>query len=247
MRHDPIIFNHVSSKSIGLTVLDSTMATPPEKRIQRFLVPGRDGELYRDSGNYKDIEIKVTLGFKTDDAGEWNKKYRDIKEWLRIKKNGSRLILGNDLEYFYKVKAVKLATPERVAFRYGEMIVTFTADPYQYLVDGENPIAIRSGDHFYTPFDCNPVYKITGEGTIHLNVNDESGSMLSANVGGNITIDTDRLLCYRATEQGIVYANSDLGGLKEIKDLRFKAGDNFIRMMNWGDKTVELIPNWRHL
>lgn len=247
MRYDPIIFNNTSSKSLGLIVLDDTIVPPPEKRVKTYKVPGRDGELYQDTDSYNDISIKVTLGFKTDDTRAWNKKYRDIKEWLRIKKNGSRLILGNDLEYFYKVKAVKLATPERVAFRYGEMIVAFIADPYQYLSDGENPVVIKSGDNFYTPFACNPTYKITGEGTISINVNDESGSVLTANIGGNITIDTDRLLCYRTTPSGIVYANADLTGTKDILDLRFDEGENVVRMWNSSDKIVELIPNWRRL
>ena len=90
----------------------------------------------------------------------------------------------------------------------------------------------------YNPYDMSkPEYKITGEGLCALTVN---GKTMKANVGQNLTINTELMLSYR--EDGAIMNSSVTG---EYKDLYLKPGENRISVSSGFSITIK--PNWRYI
>ena len=93
---------------------------------------------------------------------------------------------------YNKVKLATIKGAERDSRIFGGIDVDFVCDPYTYLVSGD--IAIEPGTITNpTLVVSHPIYKIEGEGMCTLTVN---GKTMVANVGQNITIDTDRPVSY---------------------------------------------------
>ena len=90
----------------------------------------------------------------------------------------------------------------------------------------------------YNPYyEAHPMYKITGEGVCTLSVN---GQEMRANIGQNLTIDTERMIAYRT--DGIMN-NTAVSG--DYQDLYLREGSNQIEITAGFD--LKVIPNWRSI
>ena len=113
---------------------------------------------------------------------------------------------------------------------------TFICHGCQYLVDGAREQGVE--DVRYNPyFIAHPIYKITGEGVCYLEVN---GNTMKANVGQNLTIDTEGMIAYRADG---TLANMKVSG--NYEELYLLEGENEISITEGFD--LKIIPNWRCL
>lgn len=83
---------------------------------------------------------------------------------------------------------------------------------------------------------CHPTYKITAEGMCTLTVN---GNTMTANVGQNLTIDTDRMIAYRSDG---TLNNTQVKG--NYEDMYLLNGENEI---SFSGGELKVIPNWRCL
>ena len=223
-------FNGVTNKNIGL------YATRPNIPVAEYLsesytIPGRDGELISYLGGVSDIPIPVTFGF-FGHPNKWMDKFRAAKSWL-LKEKGT-LVLGDDQEYFYKVKKITFDEGVREVKDIGEFTVNFLCEGYQYLKQGKYDYDIS--DVLFNAYDfCKPVYKITGEGMCTLTVN---GKTMTANVGQNLTVDSDLMVAYR--KDGVIM-NTAVSG--NYEDLWLNTGANMITITDGFDLKIQ--PNWR--
>ena len=113
----------------------------------------------------------------------------------------------------------------------------FTVWPGTYLTDGMQEQTI-SGSRIDNQFDfCKPIYKISGEGVCTLSVN---GKSMTANIGQNLTIDTELMLAYRT--DGTLMTTSVNG---DYEDLWLSEGENTVTITN--GFTLTVIPRWRIL
>ncbi len=230
-----IFYNGESCKDVGLSVVSRPKIPIPEREHDTIKVEGRDGELHRDKGTYKDIEINISFNFVSKNPDVWAQDLRKVKKWLRSGKD-ERLILSDDPEYYYKVKKAVMSDTERKAKRVGNFEISFTCDPYMYRIDGQDEKQI--GDYLYNPYmEAQPVYKIYGSGTITLEVN---GNQVTAEVERQLNIDTKLEICYNAANE---ISNASLTG--KYEGLYLEEGDNNFKYTE-GFKVV-LVPNWREL
>lgn len=91
-------------------------------------------------------------------------------------------------------------------------------------------------DTFNPYIECHPTYKIAAEGMCTLKIN---GKTMTANVGQNLTIDTDRMIAYR--EDGTLN-NTKVSG--NYEDMYLQPGNNKIEFYGGN---LKVIPNWRCL
>ena len=90
---------------------------------------------------YKDIEVSISFNFVSKPS-EWENDFRRIKRWIN---SGSEILkFSDDLEVCYKVKRVRIDTPERVLKRLGKFTVIFACSPYVYFSDGMEEKRIRT-------------------------------------------------------------------------------------------------------
>jgi predicted phage tail component-like protein len=226
--------NGKNNTHVGILVANRPSIPAPEYSYNEIDIPGRDGNLYEEIGNINDITISISFVFICDPS-KWQDRFRNAKRWL-LEKKDNKLILGDDAGYFYKVKHTIINASERKVIESGEFDVDFICEGYNYLIEGQNKKSIK--DVLYNPYAvCHPTYLITGEGRCTLNVN---GRIMTANVGQNLTINTDLMLAYRTDG---TMQNTAITG--DYEEMYLKEGDNTISLSNGFN--IKIIPNWRCL
>lgn len=225
-------FNGITASSYKIHVEKRPNIPGKKEKIEYTEIAGREETLTYRQRFYEDVEIEVECSFK-ENQSDWNNKIREIRKWLR---GGGKLSLSDAADSFWKVKEVETGEFERPLKRYGVFQATFICSPFEYLKEGE--IERNAQEISYNPYEIShPVYKIEGEGYCTLTVN---GKTMKANVGQNLTIDTERMLAYR--EDGTLQ-NTQVTG--DYEDLYLQEGENEISVSSGFD--LKIIPNWRCL
>lgn len=225
-------FNNRNNVTLGVEVVTRPSIPAPQLRGEYIQIAGRDGSLFQTDGSYENIEINITLNFFRP-PNEWGDTYRQLKAWI----NGPGILrFSDDSSVFYKVKYSGISEMNRKT-RYGAIIeATFILDPFTYLDSGTailTPQEAKLNPYYLSK----PTYYITGQGTATLTVN---GNTMTALVGGNLTIDTERMVSYR--ENGPI-ENTSVTGYYD--DLYLLPGENEISITN--GFTLKVKPNYRSL
>ena|GEM_PF-222520 len=227
-------YNGTSSTELGIHILRRPDMPVPRPQIQEIQVEGRDGKLYRDKGTFEDVVFTIECNFLSTPEF-FAQKLREVKRWMYGLGSGE-LQLHDDFECFYAVKKAEIGNAERVLKQLGRFSLRFTCDPYSYLVEGTKERTLPTT--LYNAYELSkPIYKLAGDGIAELRVN---GNGITVEVQGEITIDTQRQLCY--------------SGKQEIRN-RYMAGDYAHLFLRPGDNTfsvssgftASIIPNWRTL
>lgn len=201
-------------------------------RREQIIIPGKDGVVYQSDGTFEPTEIEIAFNYIGKET-EWGKRWRKAQKWLS--NENVPLRFSDDDGYFFWISHVELEDNERTTRRIGNFTATFiTRDGLHYLNSGlreHEPDEIH-----WNPYEtAHPVYKITGEGMCTLEVN---GKQMTANVGQNLTIDTDRMLAYR--EDGTLQNTAVTGN---YEDLYLREGETEIKITTGFE--LKVIPNWR--
>lgn len=228
-----VIFNGETAKSHSAYIKERPSFLPGSKKYNEYELRGKDGISYEEDGTVEDIEISMTLSFSSDPE-QWHTVLRGIKRW--INSDGSmELSFSDDQDIFYKVKRTRFESIERIAKEIGELEVVFTCEGYQYLRTGswQTSTEIAQENPGVT---CKPLYIITANGMVYININD--GDQVAVNAAGTIYIDTDRMIAYRATKEIV---NARIMG--DYEDLWLLPGSNRINIS--GASVANVVPRWR--
>lgn len=227
-----VLFNGERCEDYGIFPVERPNIPAPSKDREEIVIPGSSGILTMDNKRYEPINISVEFNFLAK-ANEWNDMFRRAKRWLS---GSGELEFSDDAEYFYKVSYVNVDSCERDKKRIGRFAAEFICDPFTYLKNGKREY--DSSEVLYNPYyEAHPVYKIAGEGVCILSVN---GQEMKANVGQNLTIDTDRMLTFR--NDGVMN-NTAVSG--DYQDMYLQKGSNKIEISP--GFSLKVIPNWRTL
>lgn len=201
-------------------------------RMDEITIPGRDGVLYQSDGGYEPTEIPVTFNYIGRES-QWGERWRMAQKWLSAR--NSILRFSDDDGFFFRVSKVELDENDHSSARVGVFAAKFiTRDGLYYLNSGlrecaADEVTWNSGE------TAHPVYKITGEGSCTLTVN---GKKMTANVGQNLTIDTERMIAYR--KDGTLQNTAVTG---KYEELYLVEGANEVSISNGFE--LRIIPNWR--
>lgn len=230
-----IQFNNSNSYyDMGMKILDKVIIPYPKKKMEITSIPGSEGDLYIDTDGYEDIILPIS--FEVIDKIQIENKYRKIKRWLNSIED-DHLFLFDDMDYFYKVKFVEIPNNFETMFNlYGVADIKFICDPYTYSKRGEEEIELPPSLYNDTGYKSKPIYRITGEGLITLNVNSK---LITFNVGQELIIDTDLELIFRAGN----IENSRKTGKWE--DLYLMPGQNTLSYSGGRVDKITIQPNWR--
>lgn len=224
-----IIYGDKTNLDYNLYITSRPVKPSTEMQYEEIEIPGGE-TLYREK-YYKDIEITIPFNFASKSPNAWENEFRNIKRWLNSK--AETIKFSDDLEAFYKVKKVKIDTPERVIKKVGKFNVIFTCSPYVYFTDGACERNLTN-NLYNDNYIAQPIYRVVGEGLLKLNVNSKE---VTINVGQELIINTELGLCFR---NGIS-SNISLKG--NYNDLFLKEGDN---TFSWnGNFKIYITPNWR--
>lgn len=228
-----IEYNGMTGSSMDIYSKDLISLPAASANMTEIKLSGRDGTLYKWDGTYEANEIKIEFNY-IGPVERWHDRWRMAQIWLSA--HNSMLKISDDADFFYKVTHVTLDECSRTTKRIGNFTANFkTLDGLQYLVDGTREYDIK--DVLWNQYlTCHPTYKITAEGMCTLTVN---GNTMTANVGQNLTIDTDRMIAYRSDG---TLNNTQVTG--NYEDMYLLNGENEI---SFSGGELKVIPNWRYL
>lgn len=206
----------------------------PGEEVNYETIPGREGSLVVHTGTYPDWTITLHFEFIVKQVEDYESVFRDHCKWLR---NAEHISFTDAPDLLYRVKKVDILDIVRDEDVVGDFTCMFTVWPGTYLADGMKEQSF-DGTRVVNQYDfCKPIYKIVGEGECELSVNDVS---MVANVGQNLTIDTELMLAYR-TDGTLM--NTSVSG--DYEDLWLQEGENTVTITN--GFTLTVIPRWRYL
>lgn len=232
--HDEYYFtdqNDVKSNDLHIFFESFPVIKPGQELMEKKTVPGR-GNVWLRTGTFSDTEISMVLDVNV--TGE-NIGLIDAYTKVRRRLKQCREISFCDApEYFYKVKNTDIDKLNQYAETAGDFSVKMICEAGIFRKDGKN--RYEAADVLQNAYDeSHPEYIITGEGVCTLTVN---GNTMTANVGQNICINTDKMISYRMDGS---MQNTAVSG--KYRDLYLKNGRNTITITE--GFTLKVIPNWR--
>lgn len=227
-----IEYKNEDSRNKKMMIMERPSIPAAKKNRTAIKIPGRDGELMVADGTVDDIVIPVRFNFLTE-QDRWSETFRVAKKWIT---GTGKLIIADDPNFYYKVKIASIEESERLVRRIGRFTANFMCSGFQYEKSGEIKISVI--EKIINDYDVShPVYYITGEGMCTVTVN---GKSMTANVGQNITIDTELQIAYRNDAE---LQNTSVSG--NYEDLYLQEGVNKITITN--GFTLKIAPMWRCL
>lgn len=218
-------YNGHSSTEYGVIFNDYPSFSGAKKQYTTSAIAGMVGELVGKDTGVSNLEISCVFSVVNDNFFE---NIRAIKKWLY----GSGKLKFSDMDdTFYRVLKINYGEIEREMRYFGTFTVTFTCIPYEYRDDGNAEWPMICSNPYST---CKPIYRINGEGMCTLAVN---GKSVKAQVGQNLTIDSEKMICYR--NDGTL-ANVQMQG--DYEDLWLPNGSCDISVSSGFD--LSIIPQW---
>ena len=226
--------NGILGSSLSVYAKERPNIPVAKKRRNEIIIPGRDGALIEATGEYEPTEFAIEFNY-IGKAEEFHDRFDRIKKWLSAE--NCRMILSDDAGWFYKVAYIDIGEMQRPTERIGVFRAMIkTVDGLKYLINGMNEYDISEINK--NPYLMSkPIYKIKGEGICTISVN---GKTVKANVGQNLTIDTELMIAYR--EDGTMNNTAITG---DYESLYLQEGDIAVTATSGFD--VKIIPNWRCL
>lgn len=184
-----LIFGGVDSSEYGIYLSGEGVYNAPERAVNVVDVPGRNGSVIIDQGHWNNIEVTYKAGvFGADQAG-FSEKLSAFRNAILSQTGYQRLSDTYHPEEFRMGAYVSGLDVTPASYnRHGEFELVFNCKPQRWLVDGDLPIPIDSGDVLQNPelYPSNPLISLEGYGNISFNgytVNLTSDPMGDINVG----------------------------------------------------------------
>lgn len=183
------IFNGKKSTDYDIIIKKMPDIVKPSKRIEKIVIPGRNGELHQDDGTYDSYTIQIECALIEQ------RNIYEIKEWL----NGSGdLILSNDPSKFYKASIINKIDYTSIVNVIHEFPLELEIQPFSYSL--EKYVKIIKDVTEYTlnipdaTAEMEPYIKVTADTTITLMINGES---MILDVDEYIELDCSLLMAHK--------------------------------------------------
>lgn len=227
---DILTFNGTPLSDFGVFWDGSQLFDTPEKQVEFFEIPGRNGDLSISQDRFKNLDININCFIRED----FIQHHRDLINFLLSQDGYQRLENSKEPDVYRMAQYVAQLQPSTGAFlKYGNFTLTFNCKPQKWLKLGEDAISISSAVTIVNPtnFDALPLLKVSGTGTITIN---DSQLELSENTSTTY-IDCDIQDAY----EGTINRNDDLTITNGFPVL--KPGNNSVSVSGC---TVMVIPRW---
>lgn len=164
-------FDGESSKAFDLFITGGTIFDAPERDVEMIEIPGRNGAFVHDLGRFQNVTVTYKCALSSTKEHEFVDAMRKVRQWLCSKRGYCKLSDDfNPGEYrLAKFKDYIEVTNEAPVV--GRFNLSFDCMPQRFLIDGDNPVQVASGDGIFNPtmFDAHPLLKVNGYGTITIN------------------------------------------------------------------------------
>ena len=200
-----IVFNGVSSTSLGLVVERVPNMDRPERKYDRYSVPGRNGDIFVMQDAWENVEQSYDIWWEDSISATVAEGGYTLSEWLFGTSDYATLTDDFDPDHYRKAVFLGPYDVENTMQKLGRARITFDCDPRRFLNSGLNWININSGAYTYitnpTPFVAKPVVELedstaTGHQIKVENGADASALIIAAGVGSFIADSSRESITY---------------------------------------------------
>lgn len=207
---------------------DNSNLDPPERNVETVEIPGRNGDLTIDKGNFKNRTVVIKCI-----CDDYRRCYPEFREWMLYTQDYRRLEDARTPDTYMMARCsdVKL---NKVAGHSAVIELDFTCKPQKFLKLGEIPVEFTSSGTIYNPtkFSSKPLLRITGTGLLSI-----AGQEIQINKNAaGMTIDTEIMEAYN----GNTWLNGDVVLPEEFS---IPAGQNTFTLPSGITKLV-ITPRW---
>lgn len=161
-----IKFAGIRSDDLNLVIEHYPTRTFPERSYEVIEVPGRDGEVILDNGNFKNYRQAYSAFIDSYDPEDprYQRIARNVAAWLLGNPGYQRLEDSYDPE-FYRMAYYSGGSEFSNWFNtYGRGTIEFSCAPRRFYKIGEEPIEVTSSTELVNPsvFLSDPIYVISG-------------------------------------------------------------------------------------
>ena len=176
-------FDGEYSKDYGVYITGAGVFNAPERDVEMFAIPGRNGAFALDRGRFNNILVTYEAGVFADTAADFSEAVSDLRNFLTSRVGYCRLEDDyNAGEYREAVYKSGLEVDPAAVDTAGTFNIVFECKPQRWLKSGEAAISVSSGDTVTNPtlFNASPLLEAQGYGSVSF-------------AGYNVTVDNDPL------------------------------------------------------
>lgn len=165
-----LIFDDIDSRNYGVYITGKAVYNAPGREVEMITIAGRNGQLALDKGRFENIEVTYPAGIFADNQADYAKAIFDFRNALCSKVGYQRLTDEYNVDA-YRMAVYKSGLEVSSVNSAGEFQITFDCKPQRFLMSGEAPITVSSGDTILNPthFESKPMLEVEGYGTIGFN------------------------------------------------------------------------------
>lgn len=230
-------FKGVKSTDLGVRVMEFPPLMLPEERVDFKPALGRSGNLtiLDGEGVYEDILLQISTFI--ENLTQLN----SIATWLR---GSGVLVLGNMPDRYYKARLVNQIDIRRIVRgeQHRAFSMIFRCQPYRYHYPEVAEATYAKGSSITNPGNekSQPLYTVTGTGTIALTIGDKTIDITG--LSGSVAIDVELGVAYQPGSAPLVPLTSIVG--RDDWPFTIKPGINAI---SWTGtiSQLKIKPRWR--
>lgn len=230
------IYNDKSSEDFNIKIKTINNLSSPQRSIEKILVPGRNGELILDNGNFENfiLTIECYLNCSSEDKNVISK---EIKRWLQSDFSYKKLILSDDTEFYYEAYCDTKLDFEYVSSNFESFLISFSCKPFKKKMN-DDVITITESIVINNPYlVSNPLIKVMGVGDVLVNINNQK--LILKGLEDEIEVDCEFMNAYKKVNNDIILLNNKMYSDFPI----LEAGENQISFEGNVSK-IEITPRW---
>lgn len=241
------IFNGHKSTEFGMKISGGSTFNAPQRRVETYVIPGRNGTLTIDNGSFENISVQYNASIVKDFA----KNLQAVRQFFLSSLGYFRLEDSYHPTTFRMARFSGGITLDSLTQlnKAGTFKLVFDCKPQRFLKSGEIALpeitSSAPNRSVYNPtrFDASPIISIncTDENGCEVQIGNGYITMYSA---GNVTIDTETMIA--VDESGALFSDIEYT-IPNNEDFLLCGGGITAVSLNSGTATVSIIPRWWEL
>lgn len=157
-----ITWNGISSDTYGIYVEQAPALNRPQRKVDIYDVPGRNGSIIRMQDAWENVEQSYEIFAGGEVRGASPGYWRNIADWLYSAKGYAEL--SDDFEPGYVRRAFYMGPTdiENLMSQAGRATITFNCDPRRFLVSSAEPFTEAGEMTNLTSYTAKPKVRVYG-------------------------------------------------------------------------------------
>lgn len=244
MKKGSFIIDGVDSSDFDIFIQDRPDMNSPRRRVNFEYGVGSDGAILFDEESYDNVDFTLLIGMSAKWGDSIESRRVKLYDLFRGGSYKSFIPYYDDTNESFIILNGEVVISNKY-YMHGAIVfeVPLSRLPWKRLV-GHGERVISNGETINNPTSniSLPLFKITGSGSITLNVG--SQSFVFKNINSHVYLDSELMLAYRS----LTGINENENSKVYTRDyLYFNTGANVVTWSTTGSVVVSVTPRWRTL